>query len=105
MTEKKKIKLYKILFSLSIALFISSAGLKFYLCNIVTVKNGEFDQASIKKAELKKELEALRVEQSSLSSMENIEERSRELGFVEMEERLLSVDLDAPVQVALINSE
>jgi hypothetical protein len=105
MTEKKKIKLYKIIFSLSIILFISSVGFKFYLCNIVTVKNGEFDQASVRKSELKKEIEALRIEQSSLSSIENIEKRSRELGFIEMEERLLSVDLDAPVQVALINSD
>lgn len=105
MMMKKKVKLHKIIFGLSISLFVLSVGFKFYLCNIVTVKNGEFDQASVRRDELKKEIEVLRIDRSSLSCIENIEKRSKELGFVEMDERLLSVDLDAPVQVALINSK
>ena len=104
MTEKKKLKLSKVAFGLSIGVFSLSLGLKFYLCNSITIKNGEFEQMSLRKLELEKEVEDLMVEEYSLSSIETIEERSKELGFIEMSERLVAVDLDAPIQVALSGS-
>ena len=103
MADKKRLNIHKIIFSLSVILFISSVGIKFFFCSSVTVKNAEFEQASTKKSELKREIEALKVEESSLASIGTLEKMSKELGFVEMEERLVSIDLDAPIQVAVVN--
>jgi hypothetical protein len=103
MTARKILNTYKLIFSLSLVIFISSVGVKFYFCNSVTVKNSEFEQASTKRAELESEIKALKVRESGLSSIENLEKRSKEMGFIEMEDRLVSIDLDAPVQVAVIN--
>jgi uncharacterized membrane protein (DUF106 family) len=103
MTENKKLKILKSSFILSIIFFICTVGLKFYLCNVFTVKNEEFEKISVQLKELKEEVEVLNVEKSTLSSIESIEERSKTLGFIEMEDRLMSLDLDAPTQVAFVN--
>jgi len=101
--KTKSEKLFKFAFILSIFVFIGSVGLKFYFCNSVTVKNEEFEQAFLKKKDIEEDIGRLQTENSSLSSISYIEKRSSELGFVEMSERIVLLDLDAPEQVALLN--
>lgn len=104
MIKAKTEKLFKTLFTFSIVFFVSSIGIKFYLCNSMTIRNSEFEQAFLQKEGLEEEIENLKVENCSLSSISFLESKSRELGFVEMSEHLISIDLDSPIQVALVSS-
>ncbi|MBW6441296.1 hypothetical protein K0B04_00080 [Patescibacteria group bacterium] len=104
MRKTRSEKIFKIIFTLSVIFFVSSVGMKFYLCNSMTIKNSELEEAFVRKAEVEEDLERLKVQNSDISSITSLEERSKELGFTPMSDRLMSIDLDAPVQVALINS-
>jgi Tfp pilus assembly protein PilO len=96
-------KLFKTLFVLSIVFFVSTLGYKFYLCSSITVKNEELEQAFSMKKDIEEDISRLKAVNSSLSSISYIEKRSSELGFIKMDARLISLDLDSPTQVALIN--
>ncbi len=104
MTKIKSERIFKKVFFLSMVAFVSCVGLKFYLCNSITVKNSELDEAFKKKAQIEENIERLNTEDAKLSSLTFVEKRARELGFVEMTDRLARIDLDAPAQVALLNS-
>ena len=100
----KNIKtLTKPFFVLSLIIFVVSAGLRVYFCNTLAVKNSDLRQAFDKKASLEKEVSLLKFEDSNLSAMNLVEQKATGLGFVKMEDRLLSLDPIAPVQVALSN--
>ena len=103
MLKKKSEKKLKLIFLLSLFVFILSVGFKFYLCSSVTVRNGEFEQAFLRKKELEEDINRLRSQSFYLSSISSIEKRARELGFVDMSERLISLDLSAPDQVAVLH--
>ena len=103
MIKARSEKLFKFIFVISIFVFISSVGFKLYLCNSMTVKNGKFEQVFVRRKMMEEELEKLRFENSALSSISYLEEKSKEMGFVEMSERLISIDPNAPIQVAFIN--
>ena len=96
-------KLFKTLFVLSIVFFVSTLGYKFYLCSSITIKNEELEQAFSMKKDIEEDISRLKAVNSSLSSISYIEKRSSELGFIKMDARLISLDLDSPTQVALIN--
>ena len=102
MHRKKLEKKFKLIFLFSIFIFISSVGFKFYLCSVVTIKNSEFEQAFLRKKELEEDIDKLRSQSAYLSSIGSIEKRAKELGFVEMSERLASLDLSASDQVAVL---
>jgi hypothetical protein len=103
MIKLKTDNILKFTFIFSVIVFVSSVGCKFYLCNSVTVKNGEFEKTSLRKKDLEEDINRLNALNSSLSSISYIEKRSSELGFIEMEDRLISLDLDSSTQVALVN--
>lgn len=103
MIKLKTDNILKFAFIFSVVAFVSSVGCKFYLCNSVTVKNGEFEQISLRKKDIEEDINRLRALNSSLSSISYIEKRSSELGFIEMDDRLISLDLDSSAQVALAN--
>lgn len=102
MIKVKSEKLFKIIFFISIFSFISSIGCKLYLCNSLAVKNGEFERAFILKNNIDKEIEKLSYDNSTLSSISYIEDRAKEMGFIEMNNRLLSIDPNTSVQVAAL---
>ena len=104
MMPNKTEKIFKVTFILSIFIFFSSIGLKFYLCNSVTVSNDQLEQALVKRADIQEDMEILDVQRASLSSISYLENRDKELGFIEMESNVISLNLDAPTQVALVNS-
>lgn len=57
------------------------------------------------KSELEKEISRLGFIDTSMSSLSYVEDRAKDLGFVEMKSRLLSLDPKAPVQVAALSVE
>ena len=69
----------------------------------ITIKNEELEQAFSIKKDIEEDISRLKAVNSSLSSISYIEKRSNELGFVKMDARLISLDLDSKTQVALIN--
>lgn len=104
MNITKNDKIIKSAFIFSAVLFVLSVGAKFYLCNSITVKNGHLEQAFLQKDDIEEDIEMLEVQLASLSSIEYLESRAKDLGFVEMNKNLISIDLDAPNQVALVTS-
>lgn len=104
MAIKYKIdKIFKTLFVLSTVFFVSTLVYKFYQCSSVTIKNEELEQAFSIKKDIEEDISRLKAVNSSLSSISYIEKKSAELGFIEMNGKLISLDLDSPTQVALIN--
>jgi len=99
---KLSTKTWKITFFTSSVIFALALGVKLFLCGFLAVKNGELKDTFIARDYLKKEISDLNYESSRLSRMEFIEERARKIGFVEMEESLLSLDINAPDQVATL---
>lgn len=100
MIKIKSERFFKIIFIFSVITFVSSVGFKLYLCNSMAVKNGEFERAFLAQQEMEKYVEKLSFESAALSSISYVEGKSREMGFVEMTEKLISIDPSAPVQVA-----
>jgi len=104
MAIKYKIdKIFKTLFVLSTVFFVSTLVYKFYQCSSVTIKNEELEQAFSIKKDIEEDISRLKAVNLSLSSISYIEKKSAELGFIKMDARLISLDLDSPTQVALIN--
>jgi len=104
MMLKRSEKIFKFTFILSAFILFTSIGCKFYLCNSVTVSNDQLEKALVKRADIEEDMEILDVQRASLSSIAYLEERAKELGFVEMESNVISLDLDAPTQVAIVNT-
>lgn len=102
-TKYKLDKIFKTLFALSIVFFVSTLFYKFYQCSSITIKNEELEQAFSIKKDIEEDISRLKAVNSSLSSISYVEKRSSELGFVKMDAKLISLDLDSPTQVALIN--
>ena len=85
----------------SIALFCVSFAVQFYLCNRFAVKNDSLKGALEQRKSLEKEIAQLRYENSLLTSLDYVEGEAKEMGFVEMDQNLLTV---GPVTVAsLVN--
>lgn len=101
----KSNKIYKTVLISSLAIFLVSLIVKFYLCGSMNIQNGKLQAMFIQKSELEKEISRLNFVDTSMSSLSYVEEKSKSLGFVEMKSRLLSLDPKAPVQVAAIQVE
>jgi len=76
---------------LSLGIFLSSLLVQMYISNTTALKGKDFQLLHQEKAKLEKELALLKYEDSRLSSLEFVEVRAVQLGFVEMTEPLLSV--------------
>ena len=101
MTNLSK-KTCKIAFLSSLMLFIVSIGFKLVLCGDLAVRNDDLEAAFVRKGELEKIVSKLEFESSELSSMKHIEQEAKKLGFIEMQDNLLSLDIEAPDQVAVL---
>ncbi len=99
---KEKKNIFKIGFILAVFLFMSSMGCKLYLCSSLAVKNGDLEEAIATKKDLEKDISRLSFENSNLSSIDLVEKKAKDMGFIEMSERLASIDPNAPVQVAVL---
>ncbi len=75
----------------SLVIFITSLLVQMYISNTTALKGKDFQNLHEEKAKLEKELALLKYEDSRLSSLEFVEIRAVQLGFVEMTEPLLSV--------------
>ena len=100
MCKPKKNKFCKTFLVLSIFLFAIGALTKMFLSTNIAIKSGELKNLFEQKSQLEKEVSKLSYENASISSITSVEERAKKLGFVEMKDRLLSLDPHAPIQVA-----
>ncbi|MFZ2663891.1 MAG: hypothetical protein WAX66_00815 [Patescibacteria group bacterium] len=99
---KQKKNIFKLSFILTTFMFVSSVICKLYLCSSLAVKNSELEEAINTRKQLEKEVSRLSFKNSALSSIDLVEKKARDSGFVDMSERLLSIDPNAPVQVAVL---
>lgn len=76
-------------------IFIVSLLAQMYISNTTALKGKDFQHLHEQKAKLEKELALLKYEDSRLSSLEFVEERAVQLGFVELTEPLLSISSPA----------
>lgn len=102
MIKKSSEKLFKITFLVSVFLFVASVGFKLYLCSSLAVKNSELEQAFLQRKSLEEKISKLAFEDSNISSIELVEAKAKEMGFVEMTDRLLSINPEASIQVAVL---
>jgi|GEM_PF-1605579 len=100
--KNKGNKLFKITFALSIFLFTSSVICKLYLCSSLAIKNSELEEAFTYRKQLEEQISKLSFENSNLSSIDLVEKKAKSMGFVEMTEKLLSINPGAPIQVAVL---
>lgn len=98
-------KTCKIAFFSTLTLFVASVGFKLVLCGDLAVRNDELEKAFSDKNELEKVVSKLQFESSQLSCMNYVEEQAKLLGFMEMDENLLSLDIEAPDQVAVLTQQ
>jgi len=99
---KQKKNIFKLSFVFATFLFLSCVVCKLYLCSSLAVKNSELENTINAKKQLEKEISKLSFENSTLSSIDAVERKAREMGFIDMSERLSSIDPNAPIQVAVL---
>lgn len=102
MINKISIKTSKVVFIISLMVFTSTLCTKLFFCGSVAIRSGELEDIFARRESLKKEISLLTYESSSLSRIELIEEKALSLGFIEMTDGLLSLDVSAPDQVAVL---
>jgi hypothetical protein len=95
--------IYKTICVISFSLFVVSLGFRLYFANKLAVKNNELKQAFDKKTLLEKDIAALSYEDAGLASLKQLEQRAKDLGFVEMNADLLTLNPDSPTQVASLS--
>lgn len=76
---------------LCFGIFIISLLAQMYVSNTTALKGRDFQHLHEQKAALEKELAFLKYEDSHLSSLEYVEEKALILGFVELNEPLLTI--------------
>ncbi len=81
-------------------LLVTSTVARIYFYNDLAVKNRDLRGIFERQAALQEEIALLRYEDSMLSSMEYVEAEAMKLGFVPMQERLISFDISSSGQVA-----
>lgn len=96
-------KIIRLSFIFSIMLFALSFGVKVYLCGSLTVRNSDLEQAFLQRKKLEEEISKLSYIDSTLSAIGGIEKQAKQIGFIEMTERVLAIDPSAPIQVAALN--
>ena len=97
-------KIISFIFTFSVVFFILSLGAKIYFCGSLAVKNSDLERAFSQRKKLIEEISKLSYIDSTLSAIGNVEKRARQIGFVDMTDRVLSIDPSAPVQVAVLNN-
>jgi hypothetical protein len=101
----KYMNMYKCLFVFTSVLLFASVLCRICLSNALVGDNKKLSDLYMQKESLEKEVSKLSYLDASLSSLDHIEQRSKELGFVSMQESLLALDRNAPVSIATIISQ
>jgi len=99
----RSLKFYKTCCFVSFVLFSLGIASRMYFSNKLVVKNQDLKSLSEAKASLEKEVALLSFEDANLSSPQYIESQAGKLGFEDMKESLLSLDLNAPLPVAALS--
>ena len=76
---------------ISLVIFVSCLLTQMYVSNATALKSRDFRYLHEEKAQLEKEMALLKYEDSRLSSLEYVEVRAIELGFLEMTESLQTI--------------
>jgi len=94
------IKRYKRVYRCSFCVLALSILCRIYFSNLLASENSELQSLYSEKSSLEKEMSKLSYVGSELSSLKNLEERALKLGFEQMKEPLVSLDLNAPFPIA-----
>jgi hypothetical protein len=96
-------KLLKTAFIVSALFLVSGLAMRLY-CTY-RISSASYDLAAYKdqKSTLEKEISSLVFKNCELSALLNVEKRAQELGFSKLTEKMLSLNLNDPVQVASLN--
>ena len=105
LTKQKADIVCKTIFNISIVVCVVSIGAKLYCSNELAVKNQQLKDASTPQAQLQTEVTDLAFVDSSLSSMSSIEQAATKLGFIDMKDSLVSLDLNTPYQASAVTAE
>jgi len=84
-------------------MLVGSTVARIYFYNDLAVKNRDLKGVFDRQAELQEEIALLKYEDSMLSSIEYIESEAVKLGFVPLQERLISLDISSSGQVASLS--
>lgn len=82
----------KYIFRLTLAIFIVSLGFQLFISNKYAVKGMEMLKLKNRKDVLASEILNMQLEASSISSLMYVEEKAKELGFVELEGEINLID-------------
>jgi len=96
-------RIYKIAIIILALFFVISLICKFILCNSMAIDNTKLQNMFSERNSIEKEISFLAYVDSSLSSINEIERKALQIGFVPIESRLISLDIEAPVQVASLS--
>lgn len=88
MNEYKILNICKYACLASLCGFIGSLFIQMHVSNAVSLKGKDFRELHARMQTLEKEIAYLQFEESTLSSLTNVEERARALGFVDQIEPL-----------------
>lgn len=103
--QEKKQNLTNKVLKFSIVLFVLSLGCKVYCSNLLAVKNSDLRNTFLQRENLEKEISSLTYTDSQLSCIHIVEQKAYELGFVPMQESLLSLNVSSANQVAALTQQ
>jgi hypothetical protein len=95
--------LEKPLLILSILVFVASVGCKVYFCGSVAIKSSKVQELLTQQKELTGKVTKLSFIDAEISALSYVEQKALTLGFIKTDTRVLSLNLDEPVQVASLN--
>ena len=98
--QEKIRKICNVVFAVCCGLLATSTAARIYFYNDLAVKSRELKGIFDRQATLEEEIALLRYEDSMLSSIEYVEAEAAKLGFVPLQERLISLDISSSGQVA-----
>ncbi|GIW69975.1 MAG: hypothetical protein KatS3mg101_0722 [Patescibacteria group bacterium] len=101
--QEKIRKICNLVFVLCCFMLVGSTVARIYFYNDLAVKNRDLKGVFDRQAELQEEIALLKYEDSMLSSIEYIESEAVKLGFVPLQERLISLDISSSGQVASLS--
>ncbi|HLD50892.1 hypothetical protein A3K34_02880 [candidate division WWE3 bacterium RIFOXYC1_FULL_40_10] len=93
-------KLIKSVYKASIVMFVLCIGIRLVISSTITVGNEELAGLRAEKLELEKQISGLTYVNSEKASLKSIEDRAGSLGFVELTEKISSIDVSFQSKVA-----
>ena len=75
----------------SFSVFLVTLGFDLYVSNRATIKGKDLQGLYVEKEQLEKDIALLKYEDSNLSSLVYVQQRARDIGFVEMKDPLATI--------------